>query len=142
MARDRGGPDLAYQLLVYPTTLMRISSYEYAADPIVGSSMANFFWSEYVTSDSEYTNPYCAPMAADSLAGLPPAFVVVPEVDSTRADQEAYAHRLAASGVLTTCKVYPGAPHGFFEMVEGVAKARAAMADACRALRAHLSPVT
>lgn len=138
MARDRGGPEVAFQLLVYPTTLMRVSSYEYADDPIVSASMATFFWRQYLDNDAQMKDPYCAPMMAETLEGLPPAFVVVPEVDSTRADQEAYAHRLASSGVLTTVKVYPGTPHGFFGMTQGVAKAREAMADAGRILRTHL----
>lgn len=138
IARDRGGPELAHQLLVYPTTQMRISSYEYADDPIVSSSMANFFWGQYVKTDSDLNNPYCAPMRADTLEGLPPAFVAIPEVDTTRADQEAYAHRLITSGVLTTAKVYPGMPHGFFGMTPNVEKARTAVSDAVHALRTHL----
>jgi acetyl esterase len=138
MARDRSGPGLAFQLLVYPTTLMRVSSYEYVDDPLLTASMVNFFWDQYVERDSDLANPYCAPLNAGSLEGLPPAFVVIPEVDPTRADQEAYAERLATSGVLTTYKVYLGMPHGFFGMSAALAKARTAVGDAGRLLRAHL----
>jgi acetyl esterase len=139
LARDRGQPGLAFQLLVYPTTLMRVSSYEYVADPMLSTSMMSFFWNAYARSDADFGNPYCAPMAADSLAGLPPAFVVIAEVDPTRGDQEAYASRLAASGVLTTCKLYPGVPHGFFSMTQALAQGRQAMADATRMLRGQLA---
>jgi acetyl esterase len=138
MARDRGGPRIAFQFLAYPTTLMRISSYEHVEDPVVSASMVTFFWGQYVRTDADLNDPYCAPMRAESLEGLPPAFLMIPEVDTTRGDQEAYAHRLAASGVLTTHKVYPGTPHGFLGMTAGVAKARVAVDDAARMLRAAL----
>jgi acetyl esterase len=139
MARDRNGPNFAFQLLVYPTTSMRVSSYEYVDDPFTGASMVNYFWNQYVQSDADFASPYCAPLAAESLAGLPPAFVVIPEVDITRGDQEAYAQRLAAAGVLTTYKVYSGVFHGFFS-IEAIAKGRQAVADATRVLQLSLHP--
>ncbi|MFC0281353.1 alpha/beta hydrolase [Falsigemmobacter intermedius] len=136
--RDEGGPQAALQLLFYPTTLMRISSYEHVDAPIVPSGMANHFWQLYVRSGADFRNPLCAPMMAEHLRDLPPAFLAIPEVDSTRADQEAYAHRLAADGVLTTLRVYPGTPHGFLAMTGGLAEARDALRDSAGALAAAL----
>jgi acetyl esterase len=135
LARDRNGPSLVYQVLAYPTTLMRISSFEYAAAPIVPASMATHFWNQYVSSDEDMLSPYCCPLNALTLASLPSAFILVPEVDSTRADQELYAHRLAAAGVATTLKIYPETPHGFLGMTLGMQMAREAMSDTNRYLR-------
>lgn len=136
--RESGGPQPAFQLLFYPTTLMRISSYEHAASPIVPSGMANHFWQLYVRSDADFLNPLCAPMMADTLAGLPPAFIAIPEVDSTRADQEAYAHRLMREGVLTTARISPGMPHGYLGMTGALAEARQSLKEAGAALRLAL----
>jgi acetyl esterase len=139
MTRDQSGPPLAFQILAYPTVLMRVSSYEHVGGPLVGHSMATHFWTAYVNTDDDLSNPYCAPLNASSFEGLPPAFIAVPEVDSTRADQELYAQKLASAGVLTTYKVYPGAPHGFFDWFGALAKGRQAMDDAIIALRSALA---
>ncbi|WAL49306.1 alpha/beta hydrolase [Rhodococcus pyridinivorans] len=136
MWRDSIGPRLAFQLLVYPTTLMRVSSYEYVSDPVVPVGMTNHFWGLYVEEDADFASPLCAPLNATDLTELPPAFVIIPEEDSTRADQERYAAELASAGVLTTAKVYPGTPHGFFTLAGAIEKGREAVDDAGRALKA------
>jgi acetyl esterase len=63
------------------------------------------------------------------------------ENDPTRDDTEAYAHRLAAAGVRTTLKRYPGVFHGFFSMTGELARAREALHDAGVALRSAFAEV-
>jgi acetyl esterase len=139
MARDRSGPSLVHQLLVYPTTLLRVSSMEYADMPLVNAATCEHYWQLYVGSDADRKSPYCAPMNATDLSGLPPAFVVVPEVDPTRGDQERYAQRLAEAGVLTKWKRYPGSFHGFLPATFAIERAREAMADLTTDLRTVLA---
>jgi acetyl esterase len=140
MARDRSGPPLVHQLLVYPTGWLRLSNMEYANAPLIPASMCEHFWQLYVRTDADRLSPYCAPLNATDLSGLPSAFIVVPEVDGTRDDQELYARRLAEAGVATTCKRYPGSFHGFFPATAALATAREAMADAAASLRAAFAP--
>jgi acetyl esterase len=135
MARDRRGPELVFQLLVYPTVMLRVCNEEFADVQVVNRAMAEYFWGLYVTSDSDRELAYCAPMCAEDLSGLPPAFVVVPEVDPTRDDQERYAERLAQAGVPARARRYPGTFHGFFAATGALASARDAMADATQELR-------
>jgi acetyl esterase len=134
MARDRSGPAIVFQLLVYPTVMLRVSNDEFSNAQVVNRAMAEHFWSLYVNEESERDLPYCSPLCAHDLSGLPPAFVVVPEVDVTRDDQERYAQRLVAAGVSARAKRYPGSFHGFFAATAAVACAREAMADATREL--------
>ena len=135
MSRDRSGPTIAFQLLVYPSVMLRVSSEEYSDVQVVNRAMAEHFWDLYAPSSADRESPYASPMLADDLSGLPPAFVVVPEVDPTRADQERYAEFLSAAGVQARAQLYPGTFHGFFAATAALETARQAMADAASELR-------
>ena len=136
-ARDRSGPALMFQLIVYGTAQTRISNLEFADLPILRARDCEWFWQMYAGSDADRQSPLCCPLLAQDLSGLPPAFVLTAEHDPTRDDTEAYAHRLAAAGVRTTLKRYPGVYHGFFSMSAFVERAREAIADAGAALRSE-----
>ncbi len=140
MARDRGGPRIAYQLLVYPATtsaLTTASHREFAADNYYVLSRADmeWFWGHYLASDADRSNPYACPACAKTLRGLPPAFVITAEFDPLRDEGEAYAARLREEGVPSVLKRYEGVTHGFFGMPAQLDKARAAIAEAGSALR-------
>jgi acetyl esterase len=135
LARDRSGPAIAFQLLVYPSVMLRVSNDEFSDAQVTNRAMAEHFWDLYISSEHDREDPYCAPMCAEDLSGLPPAFVVVPEVDPTRDDQERYAERLAAAGVRARALRYPGTFHGFFAATAALESARQAMADATSELR-------
>jgi acetyl esterase len=138
MARDRGGPSFCYQALIYPTGRLRVSNLEHGAMAILTASDCEYFWQNYVGSDQDRLSPYCAPLQADDLSGLPPAFVGTAEYDATRDDAEEIAARLGASGVRATVKRYPGVFHGFFSSTAVLARAREAMAEVSGVLRAEL----
>ena len=140
MARDRGGPPLAYQLLVYPatTTALTTSSHtQFAKDNyyILSRADMEWFWGHYLGRDEDRTNPYACPAYAKALAGVPPALVITAEYDPLRDEGEAYAVRLSEEGVSTILKRYDGVTHGFFGMPGLLEKAKVAIQDAAAALR-------
>ncbi len=139
MARDRGGPKIAFQLLVYPATRRELdtpSQKQFAEDGyILSRADMEWFWGHYLAGDADAANPYACPDRADSLAGLPPAFVMTAEYDPLRDEGEAYAARLREEGVATVLKRYGGVTHGFFGMPTLLEKSRVAIAEASAALR-------
>jgi acetyl esterase len=142
MARDRGGPSLAFQLLVYPVTDYdddRPSTYEYAEGHLLTRAMMPYFWDHYVSSPGEARHPYASPINAESLAGLPPALVITAECDPIRDQGEAYARRLEQAGVAVRLQRYEGAIHAFFQMGAVIDSGKQAVADATTALRGMFS---
>jgi acetyl esterase len=140
MARDRGGPRIAYQLLIYPATTSELntaSHREFAQDNYYVLSRADmkWFWGHYLASPADRDNPYACPVKAKSLRGLPPALVITAEYDPLRDEGEAYAARLGEEDVPVILKRYDGVTHGFFGMPSLLEKSRAAIQEAGAALR-------
>jgi acetyl esterase len=143
IARDRGDPRLAYQLLVYPATTTELttpSHSQFAKDNYFVLSRADmeWFWGHYLASDADRRNPYACPANAASLHGLPPAFVITAEYDPLRDEGEAYAAKLREADVPTMLKRYEGVTHGFFGMPGLLIKAKEAIGDAAAALRSAI----
>ena len=140
MARDRGGPRVAYQLLVYPATTSALdtpSHREFAKDSyyILSRADMEWFWGHYLGSEADRNNPYACPAYATTLRGVAPAFVITAEYDPLRDEGEAYAARLREEGVQVVLRRYDGVTHGFFGMPAQLDKAKAAIAEAGSALR-------
>ena len=137
MARDRGGPSLALQVLVYPVTdySFETPSYRELADGywLTRSRMA-WYWSHYLPDEAAGRHPYASPLQASDLHGLPAALVVTCEFDPLRDEGEAYAERLREAGVPVVCSRYAGMPHGFFTWFE-LDQARQAIDEVARELR-------
>jgi len=141
MARDRGGPPIVCQLLIYPLTDYdddRPSLHEYAEDHLLTRPAIEYFWGHYVASPEEGRHPYASPLTATSLKGLPPAMILTAECDPLRDQGEAYAWRLSESGVPVRLKRYEGAIHVFFQMSGVLDSGKQALADAGAALRTAL----
>ena len=116
-ARDENGPHLVQQSLIYPVTDKDYSRPSYAENGAgYGLSYASmvYFWDCYLSSEADASNPYVAPMLAEDLSGLPPAFVLTCEYDPLRDEGEAYAARLREAGVPTKLTRYDGMIHAFF----------------------------
>jgi len=138
MARDRGGPALALQVLVYPVTdydFTRPSCTENADGYLLTTESMRFYWQVYVPNETDRTQPYVSPMRATSLAGLPAALVITAEYDPLRDEGEAYAAKLAQAGVPVTQSRYPGMIHAFFRFTNVMDSARAAVAEVVAALQ-------
>ena len=137
MRKDRGGPDLVMQLLVYPVTDWSFQTHSYA-DNADGYQLTKdtmiWYWDQYASHGGDADNPYAAPLKATDLSGLPAALVITAEFDPLRDEGEAYASRLRDSGVPTSCTRYPGMIHGFFGMSAVLDKGKAAITEASEAL--------
>jgi acetyl esterase len=141
VARDRGGPRIALQLLTVPVTELssRAPSHrEFAEGYGLTAADMEWFGTHYVTTLADAENPYASVLRAD-LRGLPPAFVITAECDPLRDDGEAYANRLRELGIGASFKRYPGMFHGFLGFPGQLPEAAQAFEDAGAALRAALS---
>lgn len=148
LARDRGGPRLRFQLLVYPTVdARRVDVYpsqvENAAGPILKRETMDYFIGHYLGSgrqaDSDRLDVRASPILAESLAGLPPALVITAELDPLRDEGEAYAAALEAAGVPTVLERYDGQPHAFFQLSPILDAGKRVLDQAGRALSEHLA---
>jgi acetyl esterase len=143
MARDRGGPKIAYQLLIYPVTdaATDTSSYkDFWGDGyfLSGADMA-WFWSNYLARKEDGDSPYASPARAKSLAGLPPAMVITAGLDPLRDEGEAYAIRLIEAGVPTLCVRYEYVTHAMFNMAPIVDAGKTMTRQAAAAVREALT---
>jgi acetyl esterase len=140
MARDRGGPKLVFQLMVYPVTdltAMDNESYrENGHHYFLTTEKMDWYRRQYLTDLVDASNPYASPLHAGDLSGLPPALVITAEFDPLRDEGEDYAARLAQSGVAATTTRYDGVFHGFFALGMVLDAAKQANEEAYAALRA------
>lgn len=119
-ARDRNGPPIALQLLIYPVTdadFDRASYLDPENQPLLSRDDMIWFWDHYVPEVDRRTEPDASPLRALDLAGLPPAVVITAEHDVLRDEGEAYAERLRAAGVPVEMRRYEGQAHGFVSML-------------------------
>jgi acetyl esterase len=140
MARDRKGPAIAFQLLVYPVTNHAFDTPSYRAFREgygLSEPAMRWFWSQYLARPDDGVNPLASPLRGE-LRGLPPAFVITAEFDPLRDEGEAYAARLRAAGVRVEARRYDGQLHGFFQMGAVMNRGKQAIDDAAAALRAAL----
>lgn len=123
LARDRSGPQLALQLLIYPM----LDDRNVAPDPQLPPEFLVWNYEDNMTGwgallgdacGGAEVSPYAAPARAVDLTDLPPAYIDVGDLDIFRDEDIDYARRLLAAGVPTELHVFPGCPHGF-EIIAG-----------------------
>lgn len=137
-ARAENTPPLVFQLLIYPVTeadFTRASYRENGEGYFLTRAAMQWFWGHYAPEDARRREPYCAPLAARELGGLPPALVQTAEFDPLRDEGEAYARRMKEDGTQVTLTRYDGMIHGYFMLTEIVPAAAAAQQEAVQALR-------
>ena len=130
VARERGGPALVHQVLIYPVTdhdLDTPSYVENATGYVLTREGMRWFWSHYLVRAAQGREPHASPLRAPSLAGLPSAIVITAEHDPLRDEGEAYAARLRDAAVPVTLTRYAGMFHGFVRMTRILDKARTAV---------------
>ncbi|MFP6758142.1 MAG: alpha/beta hydrolase, partial [Alphaproteobacteria bacterium] len=118
MAKQRGGPALAFQLLIYPVVDygMENGAYQDHADTLVlNRDRMAYFWDLYVPDPAQRTDWRAAPLLAPDHAGLPPALILGSGIDPLYAEGVAYAEKLKAAGVAVEHVGFPRMTHAFFQ---------------------------
>jgi acetyl esterase/lipase len=144
MARDRGGPRIGFQGLLYPATDLTLSSpsiEQNANAPILTREDCIAFRDHYL-GGQDPRQPYASPLFAADHSGLPPALVQVAEHDPIRDDGLRYAAALRAAGVPVRTTQYVGMPHGYLSFPRVCRSAPQALAELCAELTATLTPAT
>ncbi|MQA13822.1 MAG: alpha/beta hydrolase fold domain-containing protein [Pseudonocardiaceae bacterium] len=141
LARSRGGPPIAFQLLVYPATDRHDDSpsmTENGEGYLLSKAWIEWFFGHYLTGPDDERDPRVSPALAGDLAGLPPALVITAEYDPLRDQGADYARRLRAAGVAAEHLPFDGMIHGFFQMGGVLDGGKEAMDRAGAAVRAAL----
>jgi acetyl esterase len=142
MARDRGGPSLAFQMLVYPITDLRMTSASYeenAHAPMLTRDDMIWFREHYIRDARDVMNPLASPLLVEDLSGLPPALIVTAGYDPLRDEGEQYGERLQDAGTPVMVRRYDDLAHGFLRLDLIVDRAREANAETIAALRTALA---
>ena len=147
LAKERGGPQIRLQVLLFPVTGAGFDTPSYsrfATDYYLTLDDMRWFWNQYLPDASLRAQPAAAPLHAtiDQLRGVAPALIVTCECDVLRDEGEAYAHRLMVAGVPVMATRYLGAIHGFVVLnaLSHTPAARTAMAQTCAALAEAFAP--
>jgi acetyl esterase len=143
-ARDRKGPTIEMQILVYPVTDCDFETTSYR-DPanalfLTRESMI-WFWDQYAPDAFGRLHPDASPLRSADTSNLPPAVVVTAEHDVLRDEGEIYATRMVKSGVEVHHRRFAGQMHGFFTMVDVLPGSGEAIAYVAGAVRRHLDAV-
>ena len=140
-SRERGGPLLKFQLLIYPLVDFADNSpsmQQYAKDYFLTRESMDWFTDCYLPSRAIASEPSASPLNAADVRGLPPAMIITAECDPLRDQGEAYARKLQSAGVPVELKRYEGMIHAFFSFSGAIDTAKIAIADAASALRSAL----
>jgi acetyl esterase/lipase len=148
LARDNGGPPLAFQLLWYPSTTGNAtlpSMIENADAPFLDRDVVAAFLHWYLPPDVDINDPAAlpptlAPANTADLSGLPPAYIGTAEHDPIRDDGARYAELLAAAGVSVELHNEPTLVHGYVSFALAVPAAAEATNRGLAALKAALHP--
>ncbi|WP_068183783.1 alpha/beta hydrolase [Mycobacterium sp. UM_CSW] len=141
-ARDRGGPAICAQVLLYPGLDRDMSAPSVGAladAPLLARDDIDYMHALVDGDAGAPTDPYLVPAYAADLSGLPPAIVATGGCDPIRDWGERYAARLRDADVQTTSTRYPGMYHGFLMRSDATARGRLAIAEIGALLRARFS---
>ncbi len=132
LARDQGGPELFYQVLLYPSTdhSAVLDSTQDGVEYTLLKAERSYFHSEsYLTSWEDATNPLASPLFAKDFTHLPPALVITTEYDLLYEQGIRYVERLRAAGVPVLHKHYDDMMHGFISMAALLDKGQQALIE-------------
>ncbi len=138
IARERGGPSIVSQSLIYPVTNLDFTTDSYrdnASGYFLTASTMRWFWGHYLRDASDGAHEYASPLRAADCSALPPTLVITAEYDPLRDEGEAYAARLRDAGVETVLHRYDGMTHGFVGLAALVPQGRVAIDEVAAFLR-------
>jgi acetyl esterase len=140
LARDRHGPKIAQQTLIYPAVAPLpevFETYRRSGDNYTWSTCQDlYFGATYLGGQEPAADFRAAPLLAESHAGLPPALVMVAGYDPLHDEGIAYADKLMAAGTPASLVDYPTLAHGFITMSGVLDAARLAVSQVADAFRA------
>lgn len=143
MARDRGGPEISHQVLIYPAVDFAgdyPSKTENGEGYFLTTAAMEWFGNHYLSDESEAKDILASPLLAEDHSGLPPAIVITAGFDPLRDEGEAYAEKLKAAGVEVKAIRYDGMIHGFLNMLGVLDDAQRAVDEIGSALKTSLRP--
>ncbi len=145
MAKDKKGPDIKLQLLLWPVTNADFETESYnlfAEERFLTKNMMKWFWDNYLPDTSKRSEIYASPLQAttEQLKGLPPALVQTAENDVLRDEGEAYARKLNEAGVDLTLTRYAGQIHdyGLLNPLAHIASVQTALLQAAAFMKEKL----
>jgi acetyl esterase/lipase len=142
MSRDRQGPRIAHQVLIYPGTdgtLTSPSLQEHANGPILNLVNVRAYRAHYLGPDGDASDVRFSPLTAPDHSNLPPALIQSAQLDPIRDDAARYAEALSRAGNEVRYTDYVGAPHGYLSIPGAVRGSKQALAEIVRELSSHLS---
>ena len=131
-ARDGNGPAIAGQVLIYPATdfaMTHPSHSEPETSLLLTHSVVKWFRDHYLNDAADAGDWRASPARANTLIGLPPAYVLTAGADPLRDEGDEYAGRLKEAGVAVTHRTFPGQFHGFFTMGKLLQQANVAASE-------------
>jgi acetyl esterase len=136
---DGNGPDLAGQVLIYPSTdfsRKHASHKDPTTSILLTHSVITWFMENYMGDNTDIDDWRCSPARIKSLAGLPPAYVLTAGGDPLCDEGDEYAARLKEAGVPVAYRHFPGQFHGFFTMGKLLNQANVAVTEIATWLKA------
>jgi len=138
LARDRGGPRISHQTLLYPPTDMTRMS-PGAATSLILNAPEMLAYRRHYLGDADPADPRASPLLAGDHQSLPPALIQVGEHDPLRDDGVRYAAVLRSAGVPVRFTEYVGMPHGYLNFPGICRSARQALGEICAEQAAALA---
>ncbi|OMC33612.1 lipase [Mycolicibacterium fortuitum] len=140
-ARDKGGPAIAFQLLIYPVVDQRRKSSlssPHTKSGVLTAEHMQWFTAQYLGASGAQAEPSASPILGD-MTGLPDAHVLTGALDPLCEEGEEYARLLAAGGAKVSVRRYERGFHGFFNLADHLPAAADATEDVCAVVRDALS---
>jgi acetyl esterase/lipase len=145
IAKDKGGPTIRFQALMWPVTnadFDTASYLEFAEGYFLTRNMMMWFWDSYLPDRARRGDKYASPLRAPTadLRGLPPASIQTAHSDVLRDEGEAYARKLNQAGVEVTSVRYNGLIHdwGLLNPIATVPEVRTAITQVGSELKKRL----
>jgi len=138
IAREKGVPTLAFQLLLFPVTQIggdTSSLREFAVGYFLEKRTLDWFYGHYLPANADTSDPRISPLRATDMSGLPPAYVMLGGFDPLHDEGQQYADKLRAAGVPVTVADYGDMIHCFIYLQTILPQAREAVEAAASALR-------
>lgn len=140
-ARDRGGPTIAFQVLIYPVVDQRRKSSlssPHTKSGVLTAEHMQWFTAQYLGDSGAQSEVSASPILGD-MTGLPDGHVLTGALDPLCEEGEEYARMLAAGGAKVSVRRYDRGFHGFFNLADHLPAAAEATEDVCAVVRAALN---